>query len=176
MRESKFATGSFSSGLSSCSAWVGWCGSISISQRTKAFTWDSRAGSCSAACWGFSCAGCLARREGNNNDARIVRQPAAEPATPREHGDRRRPRLDGSLLVLLVRSPRALQLDEPPDCRGGLLPGSRQLSHRRLLGIDCHRALPPGEGVAPSTDGCPPQAGRAVHGRCLEARRRGPRL
>ena len=51
--ESKFATGSFSSGLSSCSAWVGWRGCISISQRTKAFTWDSRAGSCSVALWGF---------------------------------------------------------------------------------------------------------------------------
>src|SRR5271166_6910637 len=160
MRESKFATGSFSSGLSSCSAWLGWHGCIYTVPRTMPFIWACRAVSCSAASWGFSCAGCLARRGGNNNDARIVCQPAAEPASPREHGDRGRPRSDGSLLVLLVRGPRAVQLDEPPDCRGGMLPGSRQLSHRRLLDIDCHRALPAGEGVASSTDGCLPQADR----------------
>src|SRR5271166_6854151 len=153
--ESKFATGSFSSGLFCCSAWVGWRGSISISQRTKAFTWDSRAGSCSAEFWGFSCAGCSARG-GNNNDARIVRKPAAEPASPGEHGDRGRPRSDGGVLVLLVRSPRAVQLDEPPDCRGGLLPGSRRLGHRRLRHTDCHRTLPAREAMAPSTDGCLP--------------------
>src|SRR5271157_1133663 len=176
MRESKFATGSFSSGLSSCSAWVGWRGSISISPRTMPFIWASRAVSCSAASWGFSCVGCLARRGGNNNDARIVRQPAAEPASPGEHGDRRRPRSDGGVLVRLVRSPRALQLDEPPDCRGGMLPRSRQLSHRRLRDIDCHRALPAGEAMAPSTDGCPAQTGRTVYGRRLETRRCGSRL
>src|SRR5271166_1917806 len=118
MRESKFATGSFSSGLSSYSAWLGWPGCISTDHRTLPFIWASRAGSCSAAFWGFSCAGCSARG-GNNNDARIVRQPAAEPASPGEHGDRGRPRSDGGVLVLLVRSPRAVQLDEPPDCRGG---------------------------------------------------------
>src|ERR1039457_1642879 len=162
MRESKFATGSFSSGLSYCSAWLGWRGCISTVPRTAPFIWASRAGSCSAAFWGFSCAGGLARRGGNNNDARIVRQPAAEPASPGEHGDRGRSRSDGGVLVLLVRSPRALQLDEPPDCRGGMLPGSRWLGHRRLRDIDCHRTLPPGEAMAPSTDGCPPQAGRAV--------------
>src|SRR5664279_843216 len=170
MRESKFATGSFSSGLSSCSAWLGWHGCIYTVPRTTPFTWASRAGSCSVAFWDFSCAGCLARREGNNNDARIVRQPAAEPTSPGEHGDRGRPRPDGGELVLLVRSPRALQLDEPPDCRGGMLPRSRRLGHRRLRHIDCHRALPPGEAMATSTDGCPLQTGRAVYVRSLEAR------
>src|SRR5271165_3699923 len=177
MRESKFATGSFSSGLSSYSAWLGWRGCIFTNRRTKVFIWACRAGSCSAAFWGFSCAGCLARRgRNNNNDARIVRQPAAEPASPGEHGDRGRRRPDGGVLVLLVRSPRALLLDEPPDCRGGLLPRSRRLSHRRIRHIDWNRALSAGEGVAPSADGCPPQTGRAVYGRCLEAGRRGPRL
>ena len=41
---------------------------------------------------------------------------------------------------------------------------------------DCHRALPAGEAVAPSTDGCLPQTGRAVYVRSLETRRRGSRL
>src|SRR5271166_3213559 len=150
MRESKFATGSFSSGLSSYSAWLGWRGCIYTVPRTTPFIWASRAGSCSAAFWGFSCAGCLARRGGNNNDARIVRQSSAEPASPGEHGDRRSRRPDGGVLVLLVRGPRAFQLDEPPDCRGGLLPGSRRLGHRRLRHTDCHRTLPAGEAVAPS--------------------------
>src|SRR5664279_5507738 len=150
MRESKFATGSFSSGLSYCSAWLGWCGCIYTVPRTAPFTWASRARSCSVAFWGFSCVGCLARG-GSNNDARIVRQPAAESATPGEHGDRRRPRSDGGVLVLLVRGPRAVQLDEPPDCRGGMLPRSRRLGHRRLRHTDCNRTLPPGEAMAPST-------------------------